>query len=380
MFVVTEDWYFVLHRLELAVAARAAGYDVVVATRAGQQCERITAAGLRVRPVDFDRAGLNPIRDLGTLLSIARIYRQEAPDLVHHMAIKPIIFGSIAARLVGVRSIVNTLAGLGYVFSGSDARSRLLRRVIKPALKFALSGPQTALIVENRDDRRRVIAEKLSTPDRVHLIRGAGVNPDAFRPQRADSETPLVILPARLLREKGIAEFVAAARSIRARGVKARFALVGAPDPANPSSVAPAEIDAWVAEGVVEYWGWQEDMPAVFSQAQIVCLPTFYGEGLPRSLLEAAAAGCAIVTTDNPGCKELVEPGVTGWMVPMRQVTALTVALHEAIERPDLRAQFAAAARALIATDFSMARVTAETLDIYRRVTGARPGSGLPHS
>jgi glycosyltransferase involved in cell wall biosynthesis len=371
MFLVTEDWYFVLHRLELAVAAREAGYDVVVATRAGRQCERITAAGFQVRLVNFDRAGLNPIRDIGTLLSIARIYRQEAPDLVHHVALKPIILGSIAARLVGIRSIVNALAGLGYVFSGSDARSRLLLRVIKPALKFALSGPRTALIVENRDDRRRVIAEKLSPPDRVHLIRGVGVNPAAYRPAHVDSETPLVILAARLLREKGIPEFVAAARSIRARGVKARFALVGAPDPANPSSVTPAEIDAWVAEGVVEYWGWQEDMSAVFEQAQIVCLPTYYGEGIPRSLLEAAAAGCAIVTTDNPGCKELVEPGVTGWMVPMRQVTALAEALHEAIERPDLRAQFAAAARALIATDFSMARVTAETLDIYRRLTGS---------
>src|SRR4051794_7558352 len=146
LFLVTEDWYFVLHRLELAVAAREAGYDVVVATRAGRQCERITAAGFQVRAVDFDRAGTNPIRDLGTLFSIARIYRQEGPDLVHHVALKPIIFGSIAARLVGIRSIVNALAGLGYVFSGSDARSRLLRRLIKPALKLALSGARTALI------------------------------------------------------------------------------------------------------------------------------------------------------------------------------------------------------------------------------------------
>ena len=373
MFLVTEDWYFVSHRLELAVAARAAGYDVVVATRVARHGARIAAAGLQVRPVDFDRAGLNPITDFGTLLSIARIYRQEAPDIVHHVALKPIILGSIAARLVGITSIVNALAGLGYVFSGADARSKLLRCVIKPALKLALSGSGTVLIVQNQDDLRRVIAENLSTADRVHLIRGAGVNPAAYRPVQADSEMPLVILPARLLKEKGVDEFVAAARIVRGRGVKARFALVGAPDPANPSSVTQAEIDAWVAEGVVEYWGWRDDMPSVFSQAQIVCLPTSYGEGLPKSLLEAAAAGCAIVTSDNPGCKELVEPGVTGWMVPMGQAAALAEALHEAIQRPDLRAQFGAAARALIATDFSMAKVTAETLGVYQGLILSHP-------
>lgn len=372
VFLVTEDWYFVSHRLELAIAAREAGYEVVVATRVGRHEARIAAAGLRVRRVDFDRAGLNPIRDFGTLLAIAKVYRQEAPDLVHHVALKPIILGSIAARLAGVKGIVNALAGLGYVFSGADTRSKLLRYVIKPALRLALSGSKAALIVQNQDDLRRVIAEKLSTADRIHLIRGAGVNPAAYRPVQAGSETPLVILPARLLREKGVDEFVAAARAIRARGIKARFALVGAPDLANPSSVTQAEIDAWVEEGVVEYWGWQDDMPAVLSQAQIVCLPTSYGEGLPKSLLEAAAAGCAIVTSDNPGCTELIESGVTGWLAPMGQTAALTAALQEAIQRPDLRAQFGAAARALIATDFSTARVTAETLDVYRRLTGSR--------
>src|SRR5262249_11114885 len=177
LFLVTEDWYFVSHRLELAIAAREAGYEVVVATRAGRHLERITAAGLRVRSVDFDRAGLNPIKDIATLLAVVKIYRREAPDLVHHVALKPIIFGSIAARLLGIRNIVNALGGLGHAFSGSGARTVLLRCVIKPALKLALTGHKTVLIVQNRDDLRRVVAEKLSTADRVHLIRGAGVNP-----------------------------------------------------------------------------------------------------------------------------------------------------------------------------------------------------------
>jgi glycosyltransferase involved in cell wall biosynthesis len=182
------------------------------------------------------------------------------------------------------------------------------------------------------------------------------------------SDMPLVILPARLLREKGVGEFVEAARLLRAQGVKARFALVGKPDPANPASVSQPEIDAWVGEGVVEFWGWQEDMPGIFAQAQIVCLPTYYGEGLPKSLLEAGASGCAIVTTDIAGCREIVHHGVTGWLVPTRDVEALGSALKQAIERPDLRQQYGVSARALIAADFSMNRVITETVAIYREL------------
>jgi glycosyltransferase involved in cell wall biosynthesis len=172
-------------------------------------------------------------------------------------------------------------------------------------------------------------------------------------------------LPARLLREKGVGEFVEAARLLRARGVRARFALVGKPDLANPASVSQSEIDAWAGEGVVEYWGWQDDMPSIFSQAQIVCLPTYYGEGLPKSLLEAAASGCAIVASDIPGCREIVQHGVTGWLVPTRNVAELANTLQQAIEQPSLREQYGTCARSLIATDFSMDRVAAETIALY---------------
>jgi glycosyltransferase involved in cell wall biosynthesis len=172
-------------------------------------------------------------------------------------------------------------------------------------------------------------------------------------------------LPARLLREKGVGEFVQAARLLRTQGVKARFALVGKPDLANPASISQSEIDAWVGEGVVEYWGWRDDMPSIFAGAQIVCLPTYYGEGLPKSLLEAAASGCAIVTTDIAGCREIVRHGITGWLVPPRDVRALANALQQAIEQPSLREQYGASARALIAADFSMDRVAEETIAIY---------------
>lgn len=367
MFLVTEDWYFASHRLELAIAARQAGYDVVVATRVDRHGKRITDAGFKLCPVIFNRGGLNPFEEFRTLIQLVALYRREAPDIVHHVALKPVIYGSLVARLVGTRSVVNALGGLGYVFSSVGVRAKILRWIVKPALKFALGGKNTSLIVQNGDDRNRIVTGGLANARSVCVIRGAGVDPAAYRQVVVATGVPLVILPARLLREKGVGEFVEAARLLRAQGVNARFALVGKPDLVNPASVSQPEIDAWVGEGVVEYWGWQDDMPNVFSRAQIVCLPSYH-EGLPRSLLEAAASGCAIVATDIPGCREIVQDGVTGWLVPARDASALATALRQAIEQPSLREQYGSSARASIAANFSMERVAEETIAVYDQV------------
>jgi len=367
MFLVTEDWYFVSHRLELAVAARAAGYDVVVATRVDRHGDRITDAGFTLRPVAFNRGGLNPLEEFRTLMRLARLYRQEAPDIVHHVALKPVLYGSLVARIIGIRNVVNALGGLGYVFSSTGLRAKILRGIIKPVLKFALGGKNFRLIVQNSDDRERVVSGGLADAGSIRLIRGAGVDPAAYRQVAVASEMPLVILPARLLREKGVGEFVEAAQLLREQGIKARFALVGKPDPANPASVSQSEIDAWVAKGIVENWGWQEDMPSIFAQAQIVCLPSYH-EGLPKSLLEAAASGCAMVATDIPGCRQIVQHGVTGWLVPVQDAQALASALQQAIEQPGLREQYGGSARALIAQEFSMDRVAREMIAVYEEL------------
>lgn len=364
MFVVTEDWYFVSHRLELAIAARQAGYEVVVATRVGNHGKRITDAGIALRQIRFNRGGLNPLKELFTLVHLGLLYRREAPDIVHHVALKPVIYGSLVARIVGTACIVNALGGLGYVFSSIGWRASFLRWMVKPLLKTALRGKNTRLIVQNGDNWQTIVANGLADESSVSIIRGAGIDLDAYRPVVPTADAPLVILPGRLLREKGVGEFVEAARRLQKRGIKARFALVGRPDPANPASVGQFEIDAWVSDGVVEFWGWQEDMPSVFAQAQVVCLPSYH-EGLPKSLLEAAASGCAIVASDIPGCQEIVRPGMTGWLVPAHDAEALAQALQQAIEQPELRKQYGAAARALIATSFSMRRIASETIAIY---------------
>ena len=247
-------------------------------------------AGLTLRSVAFNRSGINPLKEFRTLVHLARLYRREAPDIVHHVALKPVIYGSLVARIVGTRGVVNALGGLGYVFFSAGFRAKVLRSIARPLLAWLLNAENTRLIVQNADDEQRLVAAGVAKVSSISVIRGSGVDPDAYRQVAVATDTPLVVFPARFLREKGIIEFVGAARVLRKQGVKARFALVGRPDPANPTSVSQAEVDGWVGEGCVETWGWQDDMPTVFSQAQIVCLPSYH-EGLPKSLLEAAASG-----------------------------------------------------------------------------------------
>jgi glycosyltransferase involved in cell wall biosynthesis len=375
LFVVTEDWYFVSHRLPLAVAAIEAGFDVSLAARIGRHADLIGKSGISLFPIPFNRSGTGPLEELSTLARLVALYRAARPDIVHHVAMKPVIYGSLAARAAGIQGVVNALGGLGYLFSSRSVRARVLRNVARPALKLALGGKNSRLIVQNADDRRQIVERGLAKASSVRLIRGAGVEPTSYSASDAGRQPPLVILPARLLHEKGVGEFVAAARFLRQQGVAARFALVGQPDAMNPASFTQAEIDRWVAEGIVEAWGWRDDMPKVFAQAQIVCLPTYYGEGLPKSLLEAAASSCATVATDIPGCREVVEHEKTGLLVPPRNVAALAEALRTLIDNPLLRTSYGVAGRQLIVESFSMNRVIGETFGIYRELLPGGRGS-----
>lgn len=363
LFLVTEDWYFVSHRLPLAVAACAAGFEVVVATRVRDKAAAIEAAGIRVIPIEMDRGGMNLPRELATLFRLWRLYRRERPDIVHHVALKPVLLGGLAARLAGVRAVVGAVAGLGFLFSGDRRASRVAR-----LLKWSLPGliGRGRAIVQNPEDAA-MLADCGVAPARIRLIRGAGVDTNCFSPQPELPGTPLVVLPARMLRDKGVAEFVEAARMLRERGVAARFALVGAPDPANPASIAETELRAWMAEGVVEWWGQREDMPEVYAACHVVCLPS-YREGLPKALLEAAACGRAIVTTDAPGCREIVRDGENGLLVPVRDAAALAIALRRLLEDGALCRDMGARGREIAVTDFSVERVVRETLALYREL------------
>ena len=369
LYFVSVDWYFVSHRLALAIAAKAAGYDVTVVTQVLEDGGAIRDAGLTLAPITLSRSGLDPLRELRSVTELARHCRRIAPDLVHNVAVKPVIYGTLAARTAGVKGIVNALMGLGWVFSSDSAKARLLRPLVTAALRIALSGDSTRTIVQNTDDAALLTQRRLTRAENIRLIRGSGVDPKRYSTDPPPAGVPLVVLPARLLIAKGVREFMQAAALLKAEGVAARFALVGKPDADNVAAIPRAEIERFVVTGDIEYWGWRENMPRVLSEASLVCLPTFYGEGLPKALLEAAASARAIVATDVPGCREIVRPGENGWLVPPRDVPALAAALRAAIARPDVCARYGAAGRRMVEREFSLDAVIRDTLAVYEELT-----------
>jgi glycosyltransferase involved in cell wall biosynthesis len=371
LFVVASDWYFFWHRLALAQHIVAAGYDVHVATPSGRFCAAIEAAGLHHHPIEIDRQGLNPLKDIRTIKHLTDLYRELNPALVHHVAIKPIIYGSIAAKIASVPVVVNAMPGMGYIFLSKQPLARMLRPGIKTAFRFLLNSANSRVILENRADMETWIARGVMRRDRIVVIRGSGIDTDVFKPAAEPPGPPLVVLPARLLFDKGVGEFVEAARLLRQRGVSARFALLGEGDPGNPASVPLEQLDEWKKEGAVELLGWHDDMPQVLAQCHIVCLPS-YGEGLPRALLEAAACAKPIVTTDVPGCRDVVRDGENGFLVPARQGVPLAEALERLIRDDALRRAMGARGRERVLAEFSLEIIGAEILSLYAELLGSR--------
>jgi len=367
LFLVTEDWYFCSHRLPLAVAARDAGYDVSVATRVSEHGGTIREAGIGLFPIALSRRSLNPLRELRALMELVRLYRRVQPDLVHHVAVKPVIYGSIAARLTGVPWVINALTGLGYVFTSTGPAARFTRPILKRVLRYLVDRTNTRFIVQNQDDLALLLRERLVDPARAVLIRGSGVDLALYGVEPEPPGPPLVILPARMLRHKGVREFVEAAQRLKTEGIAARFALVGGPDAANPASIHETTLRAWANSGAVEYWGWRDHMARVLAQCHVVCLPS-YREGLPKALIEAAACGRAIVTCDVPGCREVVHPADRVLLVPPRDSTALAAALRRLIESPSLRQATGKRNRERAAAEFSVERVVEATLVLYHQL------------
>lgn len=361
LLVVSEDWYLVSHRLTLGVAAQAAGYQVTVVTRLGAQRAQIEAAGLRVLSFEMARRGLNPIGLLREALALARIYRRERPDVVHHVALRPVVVGALAARLAGVRAVVSAVTGMGFLFA-DHARLPWVRRAVQRALPWLLGRGLT--LVQNDDDARSLQGFGLAA-SRLRLIAGAGVDTDRFAPSPVPEGPPVVLLAARMLRDKGVCEFVAAAHALRASG--ARFVLVGAPDPDNPATIQRTELEQWVAAGVVEWWGQRTDMAAVLQQAHIVCLPS-YREGLPKVLLEAMACSRPCISTVAPGCRDAVRHGDNGLLVPVKDAVALAAAIQQLLDDPQLRQRMGARGRARALAEFSQERVIDATLALYAQV------------
>ncbi|BFU93730.1 MAG: Alpha-D-QuiNAc alpha-1,3-galactosyltransferase [Nitrospira sp.] len=374
LYLITEDWYFWSHRLDLARAAVAAGFDVALATRVTDHETRILKEGFRLFPIRLSRRSRNPLAELAALAELTRLYRRERPAIVHHVGLKPILYGSVAARLAAVPTVVNAFAGLGYLFTDEARQGRLLNRTLGRALRLVLASVRSTVIFQNRDDRDRLIKERVVTQEQSRIIPGSGVDVSTFTLRPPSGEGPIVMLASRMLWDKGIGEFIEAARRLAREGVSARFVLVGRCDEHNPAAIPEETVRSWVAEGLVEWWGHREDMSAVLALATIAVLPS-YREGLPKSLLEAAACGKPMVTTDVPGCREILVHGVTGLLVPPKDSAALAAAIHSLLDDPSLRTAMGVAARELVVRSFSVETVTRQVIRLYRELLAGKPAA-----
>jgi glycosyltransferase involved in cell wall biosynthesis len=354
------DWYLYNYRLPLARALRERGDEVVLLSPPGKYSGLLAKAGFRWISFPLERKSTNPVKELLTIYRLSRVFRQEKPKLVHLFTIKPVLYGSFAAHLAGNIQIVNSITGLGYIFS--DARP-LLRWLVK--MLYRLSMTETSVIFQNSDDRSFFVRNNLISEVQSFLIPGSGVDINVFKPSREPAGDPVVILAGRLLKSKGVPEFVEAARKIKSEGFSVRFAIVGEPYPDNPDSIKPDELAAWKEEGAVETWGWHDDMAEVISKSSIVCLPTKYMEGLPRLLLEAGASGRPAVATDIPGCRMVIRPGENGFLTAPGNIAELVTSLKLLIQNPDMRLRMGRRGREIVEQEFAVEKIITHTIDVY---------------
>lgn len=364
------DWYLYNFRLSLAKALRAEGAEVVLISPHGSFGERLKDEGFRWITVPMRRSSLNPLREFGFLIHLARLYRSEKPDVVHNFTIKCVVYGAFAARLAGIQSRINAVAGMGYVFSSDARRAWLLRPLVRALLRLALGGRQSRLVLQNPEDHATFVASGLVDSDRVRLIAGSGVDVEHFHPMEDVAPRDgifRVLLAARLLWDKGVREYVEAARHLKAQGLPIEFLLAGNPDEGNPASVPATVIQAWREEGVVKLLGHVDHMPACFRRVDLAVLPS-YREGLPKSLIEAAACGLPVIASDVPGCREAVVQGSTGLLVPSRDTRALAEAIRFMRDNPEICARMGKAGRDRVLREFDENIILEKTLDVYREL------------
>lgn len=368
LFILNDASFFVSHRLSLAAAAREAGLEVHVAVAydAGA-VSIIESTGIHHHDIPLQRGSRNPLGELRLILRLARIIRLLRPDLVHTVTMKPVLYGGSIARLMKVPAVVNAVTGLGYLFLLEGALAKLQRAVIKRIYRFALRQPNGCTIFQNPDDLGMFVNERLVKPQDSTIIRGTGVDMNRFRFLPEPDGEPIVMFPARVIGDKGIYEFVAAAKRLKDEGHLARFVIVGRTDPANPTNVGELKIREWERDGVVEWWGFSNDMANTLPKAHIVCMPS-YREGSPRALIEAAACGRPIVTADVPGCREIVRHGENGFLVPVRDNVATAHAISKLLSDEKLRRKMSGRSRTMAEQEYAMDHFIAKTFAVYENL------------
>ncbi|NMT65231.1 glycosyltransferase family 4 protein [Marinobacter orientalis] len=367
LIVVNQPAFFISHRLAVAEGARDAGYEVHIATQPGPGVEHIRSLGFRHTEIPLVRSGRGILSEIRLMLVLWRLFWKLKPDVLHLVTIKPVLYGGIAARLAPVGGVVAAISGLGFIFVSTGFTASVARKLVGLLYRLALGKKNLRVIFQNRSDRDLFLRLKAVAPSKVEIIRGSGVDLCCYSREPESETGPVVCQASRLLWDKGVGEFVEAARILKARGVDVHFQLIGDVDTDNPATVSPDEVQAWQKEGVIEILGHRRDIAHLFSHAHVVVLPS-YREGLPKVLVEAAACGRAVVTTNVPGCRDAIEPGVSGLLVPLRDAVSLADAIQKLVMDPELRARMGRAGRDLAERAFGIEAIVDQHLAIYRKL------------
>ena len=374
LYLVSEDWYFVSHRLPMARSAQRAGYEVHVATRIGNCAEKIRHEGFVLHPIQWRRGTLNPIRLFAAIIETRRLYRQVRPDLVHHVAVVPTLIGSLAALGLPIVRL-NALAGLGFAFTSNSPKARVVRPIASFLLRWLLKRPDTTVLVQNPDDQSVVMKLGVSN-DKIVVIPGSGVDID-FLTQMPEPTGPFTVgFVGRLLDDKGVRTLVDAHELLAQRGITVHTLLAGAPDPSNPASVPDQVLDSWRLIPNLQLLGQVEDIRTVWARAYVAVLPS-RREGLPKSLLEAAACGRPLIATDVPGCREIARDGVNALLIPTDEAGALAQAIETLLKDQSLRARFGQASRKIVVQEYSSTRIGREVVALYARLMDGAMSSKL---
>lgn len=357
---------FLLHRIELARSLSELGHDVHVALPGEPKSDIASNENFSVHGYYLQRTSIGPFQDLRCFASLFFLYKHLSPALAHHFGLKPSLLGGNAARLAGVPAVVNSLTGLGYIYTTNAVKMRVIRKLVSAGLNHSFAHKKSRITLQSNDNRRTLLMNGVDLAKDAVIVSGSGIDLSLFSPKPEIDGVPVIMMAARLIWEKGVDEFVNAARIIRRRGIKARFLLIGEPDYRHPSAVPLSKIERWQDDGYIEWLGWQTDMPKLLAQCHVFCLPSYYVEGIPRVLLEAAASSRAIVTTDSFGCKNVVRHGYNGFLVPPRDVSALVNAVQHLIKDDKLRAVMGKRGRRIAETRFSLNQVIDENYAVYR--------------
>ncbi len=370
LLVANTGWYLYNFRLPLAKALRSQGATVVLISPWDSYVEKLQEEGFWWIELDLNRRSVNPFLEIYAILRLLLIYLVEKPDIVHHFTIKCVIYGTLAAKMSGIKSVINAITGLGYVFINNQLKARLLRLVIKPLYFLILNAKRCRVIVQNQDDLDLLVQQKLVSLNKIDLIKSSGVNLQRFKPRRDQRlNGPVsVLLASRIVGDKGVYEYVAAAKQLKQKGYAVTFKLAGGLYLGNPTAVSEEALSDWSSDGTIEWLGHVDDIENVILDSDIVILPSHGGEGVPKILIESAAAGKPLVATDVSGCRDVIESGITGYLVPPKDADALASAIESLVNDADLRDRMGIAGRAKVSAEFDVKIVIKKTLDVYKQM------------